>query len=137
VEALVDGAGETIAVIVLTGELDVADPDWADEIEAVLDSGGNRLVLDLTNVTFIDSSVVRTLVLTHRRVGEDGWLRLVYTHHLIARVIAICGLADAFPQYATVESALRAGAPRNEAGRRLREQARHSTRRSGDRDDDD
>ena len=46
----------------------------------------------MLNVTFIDSSVVRELVLALKRVGDEGWVRLVYTHHPIARVVDICGL---------------------------------------------
>ena len=68
----------------------------------------SHIVVDLTNVTFIDSSVVRALVVAHRTVLQRrGWVRAVYTHHLIRRVIDICGLDDVFPQYASVESAVR------------------------------
>jgi stage II sporulation protein AA (anti-sigma F factor antagonist) len=107
VETVDESADDAIAVVSLSGELDAADPTWADEIDAVLDSGADRLVVDLRNVTFIDSSVVRLLVLAQRRVAPDGWLHLVYTHHMISRVLQICGLADAFPQFTTVHSALR------------------------------
>jgi len=109
-------------VVALSGELDVADAEWSETLEESFGDGTSRLVLDLTNVTFIDSSVVRELVLAHRRVGPDGWLRLVYTHHLIARVIDICGLADTFPQYATVDAARRA-APTRAAAATLRVEA--------------
>jgi anti-sigma B factor antagonist len=119
VEAIEERPEDSAAVVQLAGELDVAEPEWADAIDDVLDAGRRRVVIDLTNVTFIDSSVVRALLLAHRRIGADGWLRLVYTHHLIARVIEICGLADTFPQYATVESAVRS-APTRAAAATLR-----------------
>jgi anti-anti-sigma factor len=99
-----------VRVVAASGELDAADPSWADEIGAALDAGITHLVIDLRNVTFIDSSVVRELLLAYKRVAEPpagGWIRLVYTHHLISRVIQICGLADTFPQFTTVEAALR------------------------------
>jgi anti-anti-sigma factor len=109
-------------VVAFAGELDVADAEWSDRIDDALRNGASRLVVDLTNVTFIDSSVIGPLVLAHRRVGPDGWLRLVYIHHLIARVIDICGLAETFPQYATVDAARRA-APTRAAAATLRAEA--------------
>jgi len=107
VEAVDEVADDAVAVVSFSGELDAADPSWADEVDAVLASGQDRLVIDLRNVTFIDSSVVRLLVLAQRRVAPDGWVHLVYTHHMISRVLQICGLADTFPQFTTVHSALR------------------------------
>lgn len=98
---------DAVRVIAASGELDAADPSWADEIGEALDAGTKFLVIDLRNVTFIDSSVVRELLLAYKRVADQGWIRLVYTHHLISRVIQICGLADTFPQFTTVEAALR------------------------------
>jgi anti-anti-sigma factor len=106
-EALDHGDDDAVIVVQLSGELDASDPTWADEIEKAFATGSTRFVIDLLNVAFIDSSVVRALVLAYRRVGTDGWVRLVYTHHLISRVIQICGLADTFPQFTTVEAARR------------------------------
>jgi anti-anti-sigma factor len=94
-------------VVVAEGELDVADESLQKLLlDLVTDDRG--LVVDLLNVTFIDSSVVRALVLAHREASErGGWLRVVYTHHLIRRVIEICGLAELLPQYTSVEAAVR------------------------------
>lgn len=118
VEAIDDRVEDpSVAVVALSGELDVADSDWSDDIDAALAAGNTRIVIDLTNVTFVDSSVIRAVVLAYLRVRDEGWVRLVYTHHLIARVIRICGLADTFPQYTTVEAALRS-APSRSAGLR-------------------
>jgi len=121
-EAIEVRPDDGFVVVALSGELDVADAEWSETLEKSFRDGTSRLVLDLTNVTFIDSSVVRELVLAHRRVGPGGWVRLVYTHHLIARVIDICGLADTFPQYATVDAARRA-APTRAAAATLRVEA--------------
>jgi anti-anti-sigma factor len=101
--------GDTRAVVaVVSGELDAADPQLDAELAPLLRRGESHIVVDLTNVTFIDSSVVRALVVAYRTVTAlGGWVRVVYTHHLIGRVIEICGLAEIFPQYASVESAIR------------------------------
>ena len=101
---------DTITVVSLEGELDAADVEWSRKIGAAIDGGKSDVVVDMLNVTFVDSSVVRELVLAHKRVAaNEGTVRLVYTHHLIARVLDICGLADTFPQYPTVDAAVRRG----------------------------
>jgi anti-anti-sigma factor len=103
------GLGEPgIVVAEFSGELDAASNQLDDQLQALLDRSESHIVVDLTNVTFIDSSVVRALVVAHRTVlKRGGWVRVVYKHHLLRRVIDICGLADVFPQYASVESAVR------------------------------
>jgi anti-anti-sigma factor len=120
-------------VIAATGELDAADPSWADEIRSALDGGSTHLVVDLRNVTFIDSSVVRELLLAYKRIGDRGWIRLVYTHHLISRVIQICGLADTFPQFTTVEAAQRSRAAFQRSAASGEEMTRAETERQQSR----
>ena len=94
-------------VVRLSGELDAGDAAFADEL-LQLSAASDYVIVDMLNVSFIDSSVIRALVLVHRRVtGAGGWLRVVYTHHLVRRVIEMCGLTDVFPQYATLEAARR------------------------------
>jgi anti-anti-sigma factor len=94
-------------VVALSGELDASDGEWADSLKNALTDGDGRIVVDMHDVTFIDSSVVRELVLAHRRIPMGGWIHLVYTHHLIHRVLDICGIADLFPQFTTVDAAIR------------------------------
>lgn len=94
-------------VVVASGELDIAD-ESLQKILGDLAGDSRGIVVDLLNVTFIDSSVVRALVLAYREARDSGgWLRVVYTHHLIRRVIEICGLAEVLRQYTSVEAAVR------------------------------
>lgn len=119
---------ETIApepqVVRLSGELDAGDSGLAGELLDQLDAGAGGVVVDMLNVSFIDSSVIRALVLAHRQVtAGGGWLRVVYTHHMVRRVIEMCGLAESFPQYPTIEAARRGLAsppPSSEAADRRR-----------------
>ena len=107
-EAVEQPVDDAITVVSLEGELDAADVTWAREIAAAIDAGKTNVVVDMLNVTFVDSAAVRELVLAHKRVADsNGTVRLVFTHHLIGRVLDICGLADIFPQYPTVEAAVR------------------------------
>lgn len=96
---------EDPVVVRFSGELDAGDPDFAREL---LSEGSPCVIVDMLNVSFIDSSVIRALVLAHRgATAAGGWLRVVYTHHLVGRVIDMCGLTDVFPQYPTIEAARR------------------------------
>ena len=99
-------------VVGLSGELDAGDPSWAVELQAALAGGVRQIVLDLREVTFIDSSVIREILRAHRAVREEGWVRLVYTHSSIHRIIEVCGLSDVFPQFLTPAAAGR-GNPRH------------------------
>lgn len=100
---------ESPAVLVaFSGELDAADPIFEQTLLGCAERGDHHVVVDLLNVSFIDSSVIRALVLAHRRIhSTGGWVRVVYTHHVVRRMIEMCGLAGIFPQYPTVEAALR------------------------------
>jgi anti-anti-sigma factor len=63
--------GET--VIALDGELDLgtADP-LRESLFAVIDGGDQKLAVDMTKCSFIDSTGLRILVEAARRLGHDG-----------------------------------------------------------------
>lgn len=106
-----DSGDGTPVVIVVDGELDASDAGWTADLDRAVLDGHRHIVVDMLGVSFVDSSVVRALVSAYRAsVAAGGWLRVVYTHHLIRRVIVICGLADALPQYTSLDAALR-GSP--------------------------
>ena len=101
-------AGTGPPVVTLSGEWDAADQRLEEVLRGQLRAGNGRLVVDMLNVSFIDSSVVRALVGAHvETVERRGWVRLVYTHHVIRRVIEICGLTELLPQFGSVEAAAR------------------------------
>lgn len=72
-------------VFYLSGELDIASTEeFQRAIGPGLDGTG-QLVLDLTDLTFIDSMGVRTLALLSHRVG--GGLALRYPQDAVSRVL--------------------------------------------------
>lgn len=102
------GVEQEPVVVTLSGELDAGDSSFTEDLLAPTDEGHCHVIVDMLNVSFIDSSVIRALVLAHRAATDaGGWLRVVYTHHITRRVIEMCGLAELLPQYATMESARR------------------------------
>ncbi|GII22973.1 STAS domain-containing protein [Planosporangium mesophilum] len=114
----IETIGETVpvgtdaTVVTLTGELDIAS---AGELErrlgVLLDTGHNRLVVDLAGLIFCDSTGIGTLVRANTDcLHEGGYLRLASPNRNISRVLAIVGLLDTFPVYSSVDAARRADA---------------------------
>jgi anti-sigma B factor antagonist len=61
------------ATVTVTGELDLATaPALADELRGLLDDGMCRLTVDLSEMTFIDSTGLATLVGALRTAREGG-----------------------------------------------------------------
>jgi anti-sigma B factor antagonist len=86
------------AVVVPTGELDLATaPALEDALSRAFDSSAARVVLDLRELEFIDSSGLRTL-LTARRRSEDAGARfsLVAGHRGLERTLEIAGVHKVF-----------------------------------------
>ena len=90
----VDRTG-THPVAVLMGEIDLASIDaLEDAITAIeQDAVGAEVVLDMTGVTFLDSSGLRVLVTAHDRLDTAG-SRLVLRRppSAVLRVLEITGL---------------------------------------------
>ncbi|MGO9488327.1 MAG: STAS domain-containing protein [Solirubrobacteraceae bacterium] len=75
-----DWADTSVAIIALGGEVDLASsPDLRERIFAHINAGRRRLILDLTDVTFIDSTAIGVLVgaVTRLRASGGGSLAVV------------------------------------------------------------
>ena len=82
-------------VLALAGALDMAScPGIREEIDTLLDRHrGRHLVLDLSRVTFLDSSGVGLLLGRFRRLqGRGLTLRLVGVRPALDRVLRLSGL---------------------------------------------
>lgn len=106
-----DGDGWTI--IVASGEVDVAAaPELRDTLTALVADGHTRLLLDLEDVDFIDSTGLGVIVGAVRRArAADGDLRVVCTNTRILRVFAITGLDKIFVVAADRDQATDAPVP--------------------------
>jgi anti-sigma B factor antagonist len=81
-------------VIKLFGELDHAAAEHLTEaFERTADSGHHRLVLDLAEVTFVDSAGLRALIAIKRRAGERSMpLRIVSPPEHVRAVFRLSGV---------------------------------------------
>ena len=64
------------------------------------------VVVDLSGVTFMDSSGIGALVSGRRRLAEGAGMRLVCTQPTVVRLFELTGLTAVFPMFATVAEAI-------------------------------
>lgn len=96
------------AVVHLGGELDLASvPAARQAVFEGLQRGRGRLVLDLTDLAFVDSAGLGVLLGALRRVNEKGGeLRVVRPGPGPRRAFAVTGLDALLPLVATLDDAL-------------------------------
>jgi anti-sigma B factor antagonist len=64
-------------VVTVTGELDIATaPALRDHLTAAIDAGKDRLVIDLSEISFLDSVALATIVHAKQRLPEHGRMAL-------------------------------------------------------------
>jgi len=102
--------------IALTGELDVETaPQLTEEVEVAVWSTVGAFVLDLSGVTFLDSSGLHALLRARAYLArEDRSLVLVCPNGPARRVLDLASVLDTFVVYATAEAAADALVPVDE-----------------------
>jgi anti-anti-sigma factor len=80
----------------LAGELDLSTaPELNAVIDLLVDGGERRLLVDLTELAFCDSTGIAAFVRGDNRVaGDGGWLRVTGATGRVDRVLQVTGLAD-------------------------------------------
>jgi anti-sigma B factor antagonist len=100
--------GDDAYVIALSGEVDLyTAPEFKQQLLEVIGQGGKRVVVDLTDTTFIDSTTLGVLVGGVKRLRPSGGqLSLVCSDRNITKIFEITGLNKVFPIYETRDEAL-------------------------------
>jgi anti-sigma B factor antagonist len=109
VELSVSTRGDGIPVVGVSGEVDVyAAPELRERLTEVL-ADGRSVVVDLTEVGFLDSTGLGALVSARASATERGGsLPLVCTHERILKLFTITGLDGVFEIHGTVDEAVAA-----------------------------
>lgn len=90
-QVLIDG---TRATVFASGEIDVATVEGLRKALAeCLGAGCREVTVDMSGVTFMDSSGVAAFVLALNTLGPRGVLRIANTAPGIRRVLQISGLS--------------------------------------------
>src|SRR5580704_13123218 len=102
-----DGGGTLI--FKLRGSLDLAtSPTVRAALSEATGNGSHHLIVDLTQLEFLDSTGLGVLIGAHRRTTESGGsLRLIVGDGPILRLLNITGLIAVFAVYHSLEDARR------------------------------
>ena len=104
-------------VVAFAGELDLANAGTADaELAAALDPATARVVIDLAELEFIDSTGIALLVRAWQRldgepgdgVGENGGFALCGLNDQVRRLLELSGLSNSLSIHPSREEALAA-----------------------------
>ena len=95
-------------VVAVAGELDLfTAPVLRDEVRDAIKKDGARLVLDLQQLSFMDSSGLSVLIEAWRlATGEGGGVSLAAPQAPVARILRTTGLDRRIKVYADVDSAV-------------------------------
>lgn len=96
-------------LITVKGEIDMAS---APELqEAITDDPSSTVLVDLSEVGFMDSTGLRSLLLSRDQLDDaGGTLRLIYGEGPVQRIIDLTGLADRFEIFESTVAAAQGAA---------------------------
>jgi anti-sigma B factor antagonist len=99
----------TCQVVQPCGQLDLETaPRLRAALEALIESGRTRIVVDLGRLTFCDSIGLSTLVVAHRTCeAAGGFFRLARPSPFLLNLLTVVGVRDAVHTYESVEAACR------------------------------
>lgn len=100
-----------IPIFDVNGEIDhYVVPELESKIMAVMDEGHASIILDFTDVNYIDSAGIALIILAIQKSAPlGGKIGLVVTNENVLKILEIVGitkLAEAFSLYRSVDEAL-------------------------------
>ncbi|MFG2132962.1 STAS domain-containing protein [Streptomyces sp. NPDC048751] len=103
--SVIDG----IDVVVPHGEIDhTTRTNFRQALLPPDGAGAGRLVVDLSGVTFMDSTGVNTLIAAHQAAqAAQGWLRLAGPRNPVLRILQLVGVDTVIPCYPDLQQALK------------------------------
>ena len=108
-----EATSDDVGIVILEGEIDIySAPQFKEVLLNGIEGGARRVIVDLSDVTFIDSTALGVLVSGAKRVRpRNGNLDIVCTDENIIRIFEITGLDRIFGIYATRVEAVKAAGP--------------------------
>ena len=104
---------DDVVVISVAGELDMATaPQLQAPIDELLGQGHKRLIFDLSEVSFCDSTGLSVFVRAKNSCDAvDGEVRLAEPQRGVMRILEVSGLVEVLHTYPTVDEAVAAEEP--------------------------
>ncbi len=98
-----------VHILSVRGEIDISTaPKVKLAAREAVFAGSNRVVLDLSNTTFLDSTGLGVIIALARLLRPDGDIAIVNSDPSIAKTFEITGLAEIFTVCATRDEAIAA-----------------------------
>lgn len=98
-----------ITIMDFSGQITLGEgtKEVRDAVRSILDQGGNKIILNLGGVNYIDSSGVGELVSTFASVtNKGGQLRLVHLTKRIKEMLTITKLLTVFQSFEDEQAAI-------------------------------
>jgi anti-sigma B factor antagonist len=106
VESADDGEGSSRTMIRLAGEADVTTHALPEVLGAEAAKRPRLLLIEMSGLTFIDSSALSVILRTHRELdGTDCVLALVSPSATVTRVLQLVGADQVIPVYGSADEA--------------------------------
>ena len=98
IERVTEGVPDGVALLTLGGELDLAAaPDFRRAVEEASGDGATRVVLDLSDAAFVDSTMLKELLRANAETAEaGGTLVLVGLQPPVQRLLDLTRTATLF-----------------------------------------
>lgn len=95
-------------VVKLEGKLDVnLSVSIESELDALIDSGSNNLILEISKVEYLSSSGIRVFINMMRKIKDkNGRLVLASVPDVIKKILKTVDLEDLFEVFDSVDDAL-------------------------------
>jgi anti-sigma B factor antagonist len=102
------------SVVKLSGEVDLySAPQLRSTLDELVAAGARNIVVDLSDVDFLDSSGLGALIgaLKHLRELGHGFIRLAAPAPHVGKILELTGINQVLDVFTTVEAALALSSP--------------------------
>ena len=98
-------------VVKVSGNLDLTSRDQFDQYLTTARRATRQLIIDMSDVTFMDTGCLAVIVGHYKRLSASGGLVLAGAQYRPAKALWITGLAYRLPLYESVDDAIAGGPP--------------------------
>ena len=102
---------DSFTVVKVSGNLDLPSRDQFDQFLTGTRRGSRQLIIDMSDVTFMDTGCLAVIVGHYKRLSVSGSLVLAGARYRPAKTLWITGLAYRLPLYESVDDAIAGGPP--------------------------
>jgi len=96
-----------IVVLTLEGEVDIyTATEFKGALLDAIAEGHLRIVIDMTAVSFMDSTGLSTLISGEHRLREKGFSLVIVASPRVARLLVMTGLDCVFARFPTLDEAI-------------------------------